>query len=110
MIERLKGRNGWSGLMLVAGATGPEDAARIRAAATNSLFLVPGYGAQGAGASEALAGFVKGPKGLEGGVINASRSVTMPDGAKSAASAKEWERAVAHAIEAAQAELVAAAK
>lgn len=110
MIARLKGESGWSGLMLVAGATGPEDAARIRAAAGDALFLVPGYGAQGAGARDAMAGFVKGKAGLEGGVINASRSVSMPDSAKGAKAAKDWERAIALAIEAAQAELVEASR
>jgi orotidine-5'-phosphate decarboxylase len=110
MVARLKGRSGWSGLMLVAGATGPDDAARLRAAANEALFLVPGYGAQGAGPREAMASFVKGPAGLEGGVINASRSVTAPEGARDAASVKEWERLLARAIEAAQAELVEAAR
>ncbi len=81
VVETLRGTSGWSGLMLVAGATGPAEAARIRAAAGQALFLVPGYGAQGAGAAEALAGFVRGAHGLEGGVVNASRSVASPDGA-----------------------------
>jgi orotidine-5'-phosphate decarboxylase len=96
--------------MMVAGATGPEDARRIREAAGGALFLVPGYGAQGAGPCEAMAGFVKGPNGLEGGVINASRSASMPDSAKSAAAAKDWEAAITLAIDTAQADLVAAAK
>jgi orotidine-5'-phosphate decarboxylase len=110
MIARLKGaETQWSSLMLVAGATGPEDAARIREAAGNALFLVPGYGAQGAGAREALAGFVRGPNGLEGGVVNASRSVSMPDSARNAATASDWDRAITVVIETAQAELVAAA-
>ncbi len=110
MITRLRGAEGWSGLMIVAGATGPQDAARLRAAAGEALFLVPGYGAQGAGAREALAGFVQGPKGMEGGVVNASRSVAMPDSAKSASAAKDWESAIDLAIAAAQAELVEAAR
>jgi orotidine-5'-phosphate decarboxylase len=111
MIARLRGpQTNWSGLMLVAGATGPDDAKRIREAAGGALFLVPGYGAQGAGAREALASFVKGPNGLEGGVINASRSVTLPEAAKSAATAADWDKAISAAIEAAQAELVAASK
>jgi orotidine-5'-phosphate decarboxylase len=110
MIGRLKGHSGWSGLMLVAGATGPDDAACIRAAAPDALFLVPGYGAQGAGPREAIASFVKGPSGLEGGVINASRSITAPDGARKASSAKDWERLIARAIETAQADLTAAAR
>jgi orotidine-5'-phosphate decarboxylase len=108
MIGRLKGESGWSGLMLVAGATGPEDAARLRAAAEEALFLVPGYGAQGAGPRDAMAGFVEGPAGLEGGVISASRSVSMPEAAKTASDGEAWYRVVSKAIEAAQAELVAA--
>jgi orotidine-5'-phosphate decarboxylase len=109
MIRRLKGDSGWSGLMLVAGATGPDDAARLREAAEEALFLVPGYGAQGAGPRDAMASFVKGPAGLEGGVINASRSVSMPEAAKNARNGEEWYLAVSKAIEAAQAELVKAA-
>jgi orotidine-5'-phosphate decarboxylase len=110
MIARLKGaETQWSSLMLVAGATGPEDAARIREAADNALFLVPGYGAQGAGAREAMAGFIRGPNGLEGGVVNASRSVSMPDSARNAATASDWDRAITVVMETAQAELVAAA-
>jgi orotidine-5'-phosphate decarboxylase len=112
MIARLKGASGWSGLMLVAGATGPEDAMRLRAAARDALFLVPGYGAQGASPRDALAGFVKrdGTGTLEGGVVSASRSVSMPDSAKSARAAEDWDRAVSFAIEAAQAELAEAAR
>jgi orotidine-5'-phosphate decarboxylase len=111
MITRLRSaQSGWSGLMLVAGATGPQEAAKLRAAAGDALFLVPGYGAQGAGARDALAGFVQGPNGLEGGVVNASRSVTLPDAAKAATSAKDWERAIDNAITIAQAELVEAAR
>ncbi|HOY79758.1 MAG TPA: orotidine-5'-phosphate decarboxylase [Hyphomonadaceae bacterium] len=111
MVTRLRSpETGWSGLMLVAGATGPQEAARLRAVSGDALFLVPGYGAQGAGAREALAGFVQGPHGLEGGVVNASRSVAMPDSAKGATSVKDWERAIDNAITAAQAELVEAAR
>ena len=48
MVARLRGpETGWSGLMMVAGATGPAEAARLRATSGDALFLVPGYGAQG---------------------------------------------------------------
>jgi orotidine-5'-phosphate decarboxylase len=47
---------------------------------------------------------------LEGGVVSASRSVSMPDSAKSARAAEDWDRAVSLAIEAAQAELAEAAR
>ncbi len=110
MIARLKGDSGWSGLMLVAGATGPDDAMRLRAAAKEALFLVPGYGAQGAGPRDAMASFVKGPAGLEGGIINASRSVTMPEAAKDAATIKVWSDTISRAIDSAQSELVAASR
>jgi orotidine-5'-phosphate decarboxylase len=110
MIARLRSKDaGWSGLMLVAGATGPQEAARLRAAAGEALFLVPGYGAQGAGARDALAGFVQGPKGLEGGVVSASRSAASPAGALEATSAAEWEALIDRAILSSQNELRAAA-
>lgn len=101
LIERLMGNSGWSGLMLVTGATGPDEARALRELAPHSLFLVPGYGAQGAGAADALAGFVGG----RGGVVNASRSITFPPKAEEATSVAEWREAVCNAIEFAQADL-----
>ena len=84
------GASGWSSLMLVAGATAPEEARALRAIQPKALFLVPGYGAQGAGAAEAMAGFVAGDDGLEGGVVNASRAALYPAAAAQAASETEW--------------------
>jgi orotidine-5'-phosphate decarboxylase len=104
-IERLKGADGWSSLMLVAGATGPDEARHLRQLAANALFLVPGYGAQGGGAADALAGFKRAGNRLEGGVVNASRSVTFPDGADSAVTRTEWTAIVEAAIDEAQADL-----
>ena len=108
MIERLKGRSGWSGLMLVTGATGPQEARHLRGLAPNALFLVPGYGAQGAGAAEAMAGFVPARNGgnrPEGGCVNASRSITFADGTADAHSIEAWSRIVTTAIERAQDDL-----
>lgn len=110
LSARLRGRSGWSGLMLVAGATGPDEARQLRRAAPEALFLVPGYGAQGAGAADAVAGFVGGDHGREGGVVNASRSVASPPGALDAASARGWEALIDAAIESAQKELIQAAR
>ena len=104
-IERLKGADGWSSLMLVAGATGPDEARKLRTLAPDALFLVPGYGAQGGGAADALAGFAEVDGRLEGGVVNASRSVTFPDGSESAADKTAWTSLVEAAIDAAQADL-----
>ncbi len=108
MIDRLKGESGWSGLMLVTGATGPEEARQLRGLAPDALFLVPGYGAQGAGAAEAMAGFVPARNGgnrLEGGCVNASRSVTFPAGTETATSLEAWRDLVIQAIDRAQADL-----
>jgi orotidine-5'-phosphate decarboxylase len=107
---RLRGASGWSGLMLVVGATAPAEALAVRAAAPDALFLVPGYGAQGATAAEAVAGFVPGPAGREGGVVNASRAVASPSGAEDARSTADWDAAVDAAIARAQAELAAAVR
>lgn len=96
----------WSGLMMVAGATAPSEARTIRAAAPDNLLLVPGYGAQGAGADAAVAGFVAGQDGtLEGGVVNASRSVNFPEAAQQAGTVEEWQAAIREAVLRAQDDL-----
>lgn len=104
-IERLEGAHGWSSVMLVAGATAPEEARLLRTVALHALFLVPGYGAQGAGAADAVAGFLPGPFGLEGGVVNASRSVAFPEAAGRAGFRADWRAAVEGAIDSAQSDL-----
>lgn len=106
MIDRLKASNGWSGLMFVIGATGPQEAKSLRSLAPDALFLIPGYGTQGGGAADALAGFVTGKDGhLEGGCVNASRSITFPKRGEQAANHAEWEALVVDAIDTAQADL-----
>ncbi|KJS37143.1 MAG: orotidine 5-phosphate decarboxylase [Hyphomonas sp. BRH_c22] len=106
-IARLEGESGWSSLMLVAGATGPDEARALRKLAPSCLFLVPGYGTQGSGAQDALAGFVRRGNHLEGGVVNAARSVNFPPGAAEARDLAEWQSAIAGAIDSAQADLTA---
>ena len=71
---------------------------------------MPGYGAQGVGASEAVAGFVTEDDMLMGGLVNASRSATMPQAAQEAATAKDWDVAIATAIAEAQADLIGAVR
>jgi orotidine-5'-phosphate decarboxylase len=95
----------WSGLGVVVGATWPEESRRVRSLLPGSLFLVPGYGAQGGSAADAVAGFVRGPAGfLEGGVVSSSRAIGFPE-AGDDGSAPGWERAVDAALEGAIAEL-----
>jgi orotidine-5'-phosphate decarboxylase len=93
-VARLDGRSGWSGLMAVCGATYPADARRLRTLLPRSFFLVPGYGAQGGGPADAVAGFVPGPQGREGGFVSASRSVLYPPAAERAATLAAWRAAV----------------
>ena len=82
---------GWSSLGAVVGATRPEIAERIRAALPRALFLVPGFGEQGASAREAVRGLVPAAGGLEGGIVNAARSVLYGE-RESGVDAREWER------------------
>lgn len=105
LTERLMSPSGWSSLMMVIGATAPGEARAVRALAPKALFLVPGYGAQGAPASDACAGLVNG----EGGVVSASRSVTFPGAAMAAGSLASWRQAVEQAILEARDELRLAA-
>jgi orotidine-5'-phosphate decarboxylase len=106
---RLRGPSSeWSGLGVVVGATWPDESRRVRELLPGSLFLVPGYGAQGAPASDAVAGFVRGPTGqLEGGLVSASRAIGFPNGADDASAAR-WERAVDDALARSIDELLAA--
>jgi orotidine-5'-phosphate decarboxylase len=106
--DRMMGTTGWSNLMVVAGATWPQEAKRLRAILPKTLFLVPGYGAQGGAATDAVAGFVAGPHGLEGGVVSSSRAVLYPTGAETASNATAWESVIDAAIEKAATELSAA--
>jgi orotidine-5'-phosphate decarboxylase len=105
LTERLMSPCGWSSLMMVIGATAPEEARAVRALAPKALFLVPGYGAQGAAASEACSGLVNG----QGGVVSASRSVNFPKAAATASDKASWRQAVEDAILTARDELRLAA-
>lgn len=110
MTDRLMGESGWSGLMAVAGATVPAEAALLRQILPHNLFLVPGYGAQGASAADAVAGFVRtASRGREGGIVNASRSVLYPTAASAPGiSLPDWRAAVAAALDEAAGDLAKA--
>lgn len=100
-MDAMDSASGWSNLMIVAGATWPEEARRIRAILPNALFLVPGYGAQGASAADALSGLVGG----FGGVVSASRSILYPPAAQAAQTMEAWRNAIDEGIAKARAEL-----
>ena len=97
-------RSGWSSVGAVVGATRPERAERVRELLPHALFLVPGFGAQGGGADDALRGFVPGPNGREGGAVNSSRGVLFPE-AGATRDAAAWEAALDAALDAAISEL-----
>ncbi len=105
---RLKGDCGWSGLMAVAGATYPGEAKALRTTLPEALFLVPGYGAQGASAADAVAGFITTRQGRQGGIVNSSRAVLYPKAAQAASSLATWRTAIGEAMAAAASELRAA--
>jgi len=71
---------GWSSLGVVVGANRPEEADRVRERLPEALFLVPGFGAQGASAEQAVAGFVERGGRREGGIVNSSRAILYPEG------------------------------
>ncbi len=104
--EELRGpETGWSSLGVVVGATWPEEHQAVRDALPRALFLVPGYGAQGAAAAETVRGFAEGPSGgREGGVVSSSRGVMFPEGAYTD-DVSVWEQAIDTALDQAVSEL-----
>jgi orotidine-5'-phosphate decarboxylase len=71
----LRGECGWSGLGAVVGASYPAEARHLREIMPHSFFLIPGFGAQGADASDSVAGFGV-QAGVKGGaLVNVSRGL-----------------------------------
>jgi len=68
----LKGVNGYSSVGAVVGATHPIEASVLRKRIPNTLFLIPGYGAQGGKADDLTVCFDD--KGM-GGIVNNSRGI-----------------------------------
>lgn len=66
------GRYGYSSVGAVVGATYPEQLTELRKRLPHTMFLVPGYGAQGGGAEGLKGGFDE--NGL-GAIVNSSRAV-----------------------------------
>lgn len=90
----LKGKNGYSSIGAVVGATHPKQAAEIRAALPHAFFLVPGYGAQGGKAEDLKACF--NPDGL-GAVVNSSRGI-ITAWERDAYKGMPWRQAVQKAL------------
>lgn len=90
--EELVGSSGLSGLGAVVGATDPAYQLIARKLMPKNLFLVPGYGAQGASAAEAMAGL--GASKIAG-VVNSSRGLV--EGSSAAKSEQELAGKIAEA-------------
>jgi orotidine-5'-phosphate decarboxylase len=74
--RRLIGECGFSSLGAVVGAPYPDEAKRLRELMPRNLFLIPGMGAQGGTAADAVAGFGTTPTGApHGALINLSRGL-----------------------------------
>ncbi len=71
--EKFVGQAGFSSVGAVVGATYPAHAERARKLMPRALILVPGYGAQGASAGDALAAASSGQ--APGVLVNASRAI-----------------------------------
>ena len=98
---------GQSSLGIVAGATWPEEARALRRILPSAPFLVPGFGAQGAGPSQALAGLVRGDHGWQGGLINSTRGLIFPPAASQATTTAQWRAAIDDAIDTSRTALAA---
>lgn len=66
------GKCGLSSVGAVVGATYPDQAEALRKVMPDTFFLIPGYGAQGATAKDAAAGFRKDGRGA---IVNNSRLI-----------------------------------
>ncbi len=71
--KTLIGKDGFSPLGVVVGATHPEQLEQLRDVLPNSLFLVPGYGSQGATADDVVGAF---DEDALGAIVNSSRGLT----------------------------------
>ena len=87
------GRSGWSALGAVVGATQAHTMTSLRERMPRSIFLLPGYGTQGATAEMTRAAFKDG----KGAIVSASRSILY---AHQKRPGIDWTGAVADAVSA----------
>jgi orotidine-5'-phosphate decarboxylase len=99
------GRCGYSAVGAVVGGTVPRAAARLRRLMPRTIFLVPGFGAQGATAEDVRACFKKDGSGA---VVASARAINFAytlSPWKDVYGEEKWERAVEEAVVAAKQEL-----
>ena len=88
------GESGYGNIGAVVGATYPEQLAELREKMPNTIFLIPGFGAQGGTEKDVAGGLDE--NGL-GGVINSSRAIIFAYQRDQYASASSWQAAVEQA-------------
>lgn len=90
------GKTNLSFIGAVVGATYPEEMKYLRTLMPHIPFLIPGYGAQGGTAADAVQGFLQDGTGA---IVSASRSILYASGGK------DWQEATTKAASAMAAEL-----
>jgi len=95
------GDRGYAAVGAVVGATYPEDIPKLRELMPRTVFLLPGYGAQGAKASDLRAAF---DANGHGAVVAASRQIVL---AHKDPANQMWEYAIEKAVKEANADLEA---
>lgn len=70
--QKHRGTCGLTDVGAVVGATYPQEARRLRELMPETIFLIPGYGAQGGTAVDAIAGFRSDKRGA---IVNNSRGI-----------------------------------
>ncbi|PCJ57159.1 MAG: orotidine-5'-phosphate decarboxylase [Planctomycetota bacterium] len=88
------GKEGFSSIGAVVGATWPQEAKELRELMPSTLFLIPGYGAQGGSSADSLASMNK--DGL-GGIINSSRGIIFAYENEKYKHLKDWRESIENA-------------
>lgn len=106
--SRLIGACGWSSVGAVVGATHGAELRAFRARMPRTPFLLPGYGAQGAGARDVIDAFGRTASGTPcGALVNSSRGITFAWRDK-AHQGRAWKDATRAALDAMIAEITGA--
>ena len=98
IVTNATGESGLSSIGIVAGATVPEQAVSLRKILPEAPFLIPGFGAQGAGPAHATIALGQSNGHHTGGLVNSSRGLIFCDEAKQATDLASYKQAVRKAI------------
>ena len=88
------GKSGYGNVGAVIGATYPDQLSELRAKMPTTLFLIPGFGAQGGTARDVAGGLDE--NGL-GGIINSSRAIIFAYEKEEYAGCSSWQSAIEQA-------------